>query len=204
MGSPTVCWSMVKTWPLLLMLVAGCGAFESEQAQQVARTANGAVADGVDEAKKQLRRIDTDKVRGAWDTVVQTVAEVNETPPAPPVDPLAGADEAISCDAAHEYCTVTAEFAARARAHGPAVAKQVRIRPVSTPVQGMRIDGITAGSITELVGLRKGDVVTHVNGSAVGSMAQTMGLYMQVRSARQFVVHYRRGDQERAVQLDVV
>ena len=101
-------------------------------------------------------------------------------------------------------CTVTHEFAAQARANGSALAEQVRVRPVRDPVVGMRIDGMSSGAVAERLGLATGDVVTHVNGIAVGSMRDAMLLYMNVRAARSFVVDYRRGDEERTLTLDVV
>ena len=122
----------------------------------------------------------------------------------PPVDLLKGAAEAIACEAPGERCTVAYDYVAAARQHPSELAKQVRARPVSSPVAGIRIDGITTGSIAEQVGMQTGDVVTHVNGIAVGSMQDAMLLYMNLRAARSFVVDYRRGEQEHTLQVDVV
>ncbi|MCH9685748.1 MAG: hypothetical protein K0V04_30225 [Deltaproteobacteria bacterium] len=198
---------MVKTWSLALALLAGCGALESEPAQQAKRVASKAVARGVDEAEHQLRRIDTAKIRAGWDAMVDAVAEasgdVARSGSVDNVDPLAGAAEAITCDAAAERCTVTAEFAARARSHGGRVAAQVRAGPVKSPVYGVRIEGVSPGSIAYLFGMRSGDIVTRVNGINPSSVMDSMSLYSQAKTARRFDVRYRRGDVDRVLVVDV-
>jgi S1-C subfamily serine protease len=135
------------------------------------------------------------------------VEDSTRSDPAPTVpvpDPLADVAQAIACDEAHERCTVTADFADRARQHGGRVAKQVRISAATGEVRGIRIDAIDAGTIAERVGLRVGDVVTHVNGTALGSPQDAVLLYMSLRAARAFVVEYRRGGQARSLRVDVV
>jgi S1-C subfamily serine protease len=80
----------------------------------------------------------------------------------------------------------------------------VRISAATGEVRGIRIDAIDAGTIAERVGLRVGDVVTHVNGTALGSPQDAVLLYMSLRAARAFVVEYRRGGQARSLRVDVV
>lgn len=196
-------------WPLVTLLVLGaCGQLESEEAREVAQATRKTVSRGVDSAKEQLDKVDTQKIRAAWDKTVTAVEDSAKRDPAsssgPTPDPLADAAQAIACDEARERCTVTAEFASRARAHGGRVAAQVSVSPASGDVRGIRIDAIDAGTIAELVGLRSGDVVTHVNGTPLGSPQDAMLLYMSVRSARSFVVHYQRGREARSLQVDVV
>lgn len=185
--------------------MAACNQLESEEAQQVAQATKDTVARGVDSAKRQLDRIDTDKIRAAWDRTVDAVRDAAEREPSEAaVDPLADAAQAIACDEARERCTVTYDFARRARQHSGRVAGQVRVSAASGAVQGVRIDGIDAGTIGELVGLRVGDVVTHVNGTSLGSTQDAMMLYLNVRSARTFVVQYQRGSEPRSLRVDVV
>lgn len=197
-------------WPLMTLLVLGaCGQLESEEAREVAQATRKTVSRGVDSAKEQLDKVDTKKIRAAWDKTVTAVEDSTTRDPAssssgPTPDPLADAAQAIVCDEARERCTVTAEFASRAREHGGRVAAQVSVSPAGGDVRGIRIDAIDAGTIAELVGLRSGDVVTHVNGTALGSPQDAMLLYMSVRSARRFVVHYQRGQEARSLQVDVV
>lgn len=195
---------------MALLVLAACSQLESEEAHQVAKATKDTAARGVDLAKEQIDRIDTQKIRGAWDATVEAVEEAAKREPGvePSVDPLADAAEAIACDEARERCTVSYDFASRARQHSGRLAAQVRVSPASGQVQGqvqgVRIDGIDAGTIADLVGLKVGDVVTHVNGTSLATAQDAMMLYMSVRAARTFVVHYQRGQEERSLVVDVV
>ncbi len=194
-------------------IVALCGLMACSEAEQevardeakaVARTTRKVVARGVDKAKDAIDRVDVDKVRNAWDSTVEAMAGAAQAEPDEGLNPLAGASEAIACDEAAERCTVTAAFADRARHHGSALAAQVRVRPVSQPVRGVRVDLVEVGSVAALLGMKAGDVVTHVNGVSLGSMQDAMMLYMQIRAARSFRVDYRRDEQERVLVVDIV
>jgi general secretion pathway protein C len=101
-------------------------------------------------------------------------------------------------------CTVTADFADRARQNGRRVAEQLRVEPAHGDAKGVRIESIDAGSVASLLGLEKGDVVTHVNGTPIGSMQDAVMLYMSIRAARSFTIDYQRSGEDRTLQLDVV
>lgn len=198
----------------VLVALSACSKLESEEAKEVAREANEvaqatqeSISRGVDSAKEQLDRVDTEKIGKTWDGMVEAVEDSTRSDPASAgsePDPLADAAKAIECDAARERCTVTADFAARAREHGTRVASQVRVTRVAGSVTGIRIDAIDAGTLAERVGLRAGDVVTHVNGTAIGSAQDAMMLYMSVRAARSFVIDYQRDGEARTLHVDVV
>ncbi|MEX1364356.1 MAG: hypothetical protein AB1Z98_14615 [Nannocystaceae bacterium] len=196
-------------------LVLGCGSIDEQEVQDAAEVTQRTVQRGVAGAK-----------RGAevtWDAATEVAdqaatqamdalerrkrrqqAEAEAEAASPPVDPFAGAAEAIVCEEPGVRCTVTAELAARARQHTGVLSQQASLRPVRSPAVGLRVDGMKAGSIPELMGFAVGDVVTHVNGVAVGSMRDAMLLYMNVRAARHFEVHYLRGEDERMIVVDVV
>lgn len=194
--------------PILLgaaaWLLLGCGSIDEEEVEEAARATRRTVERGVEGAREGIE--------STWDAAVDAYEERRKRKEqeeraqaaSPPVDLLKGAAEAIACEAPGERCTVASDYVAAARQHPSELAKQVRARPVSSPVAGIRIDGITTGSIAEQVGMQTGDVVTHVNGIAVGSMQDAMLLYMNLRAARSFVVDYRRGEQEHTLQVDVV
>jgi len=190
--------------------LAACGKLESEEAKEVARGANEvaqatqeSISRGVDSAKEQLDRVDTEKIGKTWDGMVEAVEDSTKSD-SNAADPLADAAKAIACDAARERCTVTADFADRAREHGTRAASQVRVTRVAGSVTGVRIDSIDVGTMADRVGLRAGDVVTHVNGTALGSAQDVMMLYMSVRAARSFVIDYQRGGEARTLHVDVV
>lgn len=194
-----------------LVALAACGKLESEEAKEVAREANEvadatqkSISRGVDSAKEQLDKVDTEKIGKTWDGMVEAVEESAKSDPTTGSDPLADAAKAIACDAARERCTVTTDFADRAREHSTRAASQVRVTRVAGSVTGVRIDSIDVGTMADRVGLRAGDVVTHVNGTALGSAQDVMMLYMSVRSARSFVIDYQRGGEARTLHVDVV
>lgn len=194
----------------VLVVLAACSKLESEEAKEVAREANEvaqatqeSISRGVDSAKEQLDKVDTEKIGKTWDGMVEAVEGSTKRDPSA-ADPLADAAKAIACDAARERCTVTADFADRAREHSTRAASQVRVTRVAGSVTGVRIDSIDVGTMADRVGLRAGDVVTHVNGTALGSAQDVMMLYMSVRAARSFVIDYQRGGEARTLHVDVV
>lgn len=184
---------------------AGCGALESDEAQQAARVTKETVARGVEGAREQIDRIDFEGMGRAWDAAAEAMRrDDSASSGSGAVDPLAVPEGAIDCEEQGRSCTVTAAYAAHARQYGSALAKQVRVHPVEVPVRGIRIDAIDSGSLGEHFGLLPGDVVTEVNGVALGSLRDTMMLYLNIRAARQFVVNYRRGDEDRTLHVEVV
>lgn len=204
--------SSIRSCLAVLVALSACSKLESEEAKEVAREANEvaqatqeSISRGVDSAKEQLDKVDTEKIGKTWDGMVEAVEDSTRSDPASAEpDPLADAAKAIECDAARERCTVTADFADRMRQHGSRVASQVRVTRVAGSVTGIRIDAIDAGTIAERVGLRAGDVVTHVNGTSIGSAQDAMMLYMSVRAARSFVIDYQRDGEARTLHVDVV
>lgn len=171
----------------LSSVLLGCGSIDEEEVED-------AVERGVEGARRGIER--------TWDAAVDAYEDRKRAPSgSESAEPLAGAEAAISCERPGESCTVAYAFVAEARANGEALAEQVRMHPVSSPAVGMRLDGMRSGSAAEHLGLEVGDVVTHVNGIAVGD---TMRLFMNVRAARVFVVDYRRGDDERTLTLEAI
>lgn len=194
-------------------LTFGCGSIDEQEVQDAAEVTQRTVQRGVAGAKRGAEvtwdaatEVADQAANQAMDAIERRrqrqQAEAEAAPP--PVDPFAGAAEAIVCEEPGVRCTVTAELAARARQHTGVLSQQASLRPVRSPAVGLRVDGMKAGSIPELMGFSVGDVVTHVNGIAVGSMRDAMLLYMNVRAARHFEVHYLRGDDERTIVVDVV
>jgi hypothetical protein len=192
---------------LLLGLLA-CNQLDSPEAREVVEVTQHTVERGVDKAKEVIDSVDMDKVRRTWDAALGAIRSIGsdeaETNKPEPVDPLAGAAEAITCDEAKERCTVTAAFMARAREHSVRVAQQVRVSPVYGEVRGIRIDEMDLGSIARRVGLQTGDIITHVNQIPLGSVQDAMFLYLRIRTAQSFTVDYRRGEAERVLVIDVV
>ncbi len=153
--------------------------------------------------QEQLEKVDGEKIEKAVDGVADALGTpVQETEPG--VDPLAGAAEAIKCDEARTRCTMTTDFADRARRNGRKLAEQLGASQATGPVKGIQIDTIDPGSVAELVGLKVGDVITHVNEKEVGSPEDVVGLYLEVRGSDSFVIDYRRGTEARTLTIDVV
>lgn len=203
--------------------LAACGSLESEEAREVAQEAKVVAKEASQEVvaaskevaqatrevakatKEQLDKVEPEDVERAIDGVAGAVGATPKGEPAGAgANPLADASQAIQCEEPGVRCTVTADFADRARQNGRKVAEQLRIEPAGGDVKGVRIEAIDPGSVPSLLGLQVGDVVTHINGTPVGSMQDAMMLYMSIRAARQFTVDYQRGSETRTLQLDVV
>jgi C-terminal processing protease CtpA/Prc len=196
-----------------LVGLAACSQLESEEAKEVAREANVVAQEATEEVvqvsrevaqatKEQLDKVDTKKIEQTLDDVAGAMgAGPVDDPANPDPDPLADAGRAIACDEARARCTVTTDFTDRARRHASKLAAQLRMSPVAGDVPGIRIDAIDAGTPAEIVGLRAGDVITHVNGTPAKDAVM---LYMSVRAAESFVIDYQRADEARTLRVDVV
>ncbi|MEM7157576.1 MAG: PDZ domain-containing protein [Myxococcota bacterium] len=182
----------------LLSTTLGCSALESDEARQAAEVTQDVVAKGVDEA-----RVGIEKLGEVAAEAVEEAHRAEQQAHRTSAESLEGAKDAIACEEPGQRCTVTTDFARRARSNGGAVARQLRFRIVKTPALGVRIDGMESGSVAELLGFQVGDVVTHVNGIPVGSSRDTMLLYMNARAARRYVVEYQRDGEAQTLTADV-
>lgn len=185
----------------LSSLLLGCHALESEEAQQAAEVTQKVVAKGVDEARDGIEKLGEVAAEAVEEAEKAHREERQRARKG--ADPLAGAADAISCEEPGATCTVTRDFAHRARSNGAAVASQIRYRMVKSPALGVQISGMESGSVAELLGFEVGDLVTHVNGIPVGSPRDTALLYMNARAARRYVVEYRRDGKEHTLTADV-
>ena len=210
----------------LLAGLAACGSLESGEAREAAQdaaqdakvvakeatrevvAASKEVAQATREVaqatKEQLDKVEPEDVERAIDGVAGALGAPTGVPAGAGANSLADAAQAIKCEEPGVRCTVTADFADRARQNGRKVAEQLRVEPAPGQVKGVRIEAIDAGSVASLLGLKKGDVVTHVNGTPIGSMQDAVMLYMSVRAARSFTIDYHRDGKARTLQLDVV
>jgi C-terminal processing protease CtpA/Prc len=224
LGGPSRSSSSLRGLGLAALLagLAACGSLESEEAREVAQdakvvakeagkevvAASKEVAQATREVaqatKEQLDKVDPEDVERAIDGVAGAMGAPSGEPAGAGANPLADAAQAIKCEESGVRCTVTADFADRARQNGRRVAEQLRVEPARGDVKGVRIESIDAGSVASLLGLQKGDVVTHVNGTPIGSMQDAVMLYMSVRAARSFTIDYQRSGENRTLQLDVV
>lgn len=93
---------------------------------------------------------------------------------------IEGADEAISCDG--DSCTVERKFVDKLMANPALLAKQARVIPDKNG-RGFKFYGVRNGSLPKLLGVKNGDLVTEVNGQALTSVDQAMGLYTKLRRA---------------------
>lgn len=96
---------------------------------------------------------------------------------------IEGAEDAINCSG--DSCTVDRAFVEKLMADPAMLAKQARIVPSKRggETQGFKFYGIRRGSLPRLLGLKNGDMLTEVNGEALDSVDQAMGLAIKLRQA---------------------
>jgi C-terminal processing protease CtpA/Prc len=224
LGGPSRSSSSLRALGLAALLagLVACGSLESEEAREVAQDAKVVAKEASKEVvaaskevaqatrevaqatKEQLDKVDPEDVERAIDGVAGAMGAPKGEPGSGGANPLADAAQAIKCEEPGVRCTVTADFADRARQNGRMVAEQLRIEPARGDVKGVRIEAIDAGSVASLLGLKVGDVITHINGTPIGSMQDAVMLYMSIRAARSFTIDYQRSGEDRTLQLDVV
>jgi general secretion pathway protein C len=118
-------------------------------------------------------------------SVAPTAAATDKpAPKKPSPSAIDGAEEAIKCSSENQ-CVVERQFVEQLMANPAMLAKQARIVPSQRDgeTQGFKFYGIRRGSLPKLLGLNNGDMLTEVNGEAMTSVDQAMGLAMKLRRA---------------------
>lgn len=93
---------------------------------------------------------------------------------------IEGAEDSIDCSG--DSCTVDRKFVDKLMANPALLAKQARVIPDKNG-RGFKFYGVRNGSLPKLLGVKNGDLVTEVNGQALTSVDQAMGLYTKLRRA---------------------
>lgn len=169
-----------------------------DEVEEVARRTGEQVAAGLETAR--------DKVAEAGGDLLD--AADRSTQPAPidgaDADALAReASTAIACPSLGQ-CTITQTYLARLRANPGFVARQGRAvahRPDGRP-SGLEISALE--SLPMQLGFRDGDVIRTINGLRVDAVTTAPQLYVQLESARRFVVVYERAGERLVCEIDVV
>jgi len=78
---------------------------------------------------------------------------------------------------------------------------QIEAQPQGSAVQGVLIVGVIPGYSAEQSGLRAGDIVVVLEGTAVASVPQFLGLLRRHRAGEDLVLEYVRGDDRRLTTL---
>ncbi len=118
---------------------------------------------------------------------------------------IPGAEEAISCDASGNHCTVERSFVEQILQNPMALAKQARVIPSikDGEPQGFKFYGIRKGSLPRLLNLKNGDLLTNVNGTELKTMDQAMGLYTKLRNASHLSVTIDRKGKTVTKEIDI-
>lgn len=119
-----------------------------------------------------------------------------------------GAEDAIKCSS-DNVCTVERAFMEKLLANPTQLMTQGKAMPYdSRGLKGFRLSSVRKGTIPRMLGLRTGDVITEVNGQALGSIDGAMKLYTKLRRAShlQFEVIRNNGGERTpiTVQVDIV
>lgn len=106
---------------------------------------------------------------------------------------IPGASDAINCPS-DALCLVEREFVEKLMANPALLAKQARVVPSVKDGEtvGFKFYGIRRDSLPKLLGLKNGDLLTHVNGEELTSMDKAMGLYTKLRRASNLSVTLER------------
>ncbi len=185
---------------------------ERVDAQETAKTSKGLVV----RASKELRHVGRrlSEATGPWsegldvEKVSDALSRAMQPPPPTTSDDdderwLDEAGSAIAC--AKDQCSISDAFARRARARPDLVAGQLRARPVYQDGHtiGIEVSAFDEHSVPGRLGFQPGDIVTYVNGVAVGHPQQAIQLAMQLRAARRFRVDFLRDGQAKTTTVAI-
>jgi len=167
-----------------------------DEVEEVARRTGEHVAAGLETAR--------DKVAEAGGDLRDAAERSSQPAPIDAADALAReARTAIVCPSVGQ-CTITQTYLARLRANPGFVARQgraVAYRPDGRP-SGLEISALE--SLPMQLGFRDGDVIRTINGLLVDAVTTAPQLYVQLESARRFVVVYERAGERLVCEIDVV
>ncbi len=109
-----------------------------------------------------------------------------------------GGSSSASCASA-DSCTIRRSELDAVLANPAQASKQVRYKPHISggKHRGYRLTSVTPGSAVAGLGMRKGDVITKVNGYSLTDEGDLFALYMGLSGASTFRVNYERGGAKR-------
>jgi type II secretory pathway component PulC len=174
-----------------------------DEAEIVARRTGKKVAAGLESARDKVAEVGGD----LRDAAQQAGREMNEPTSAPKDDGAAlerDAKAAVACPSPGQ-CTITRAYVDRLRANPGFVGRQARAvphRPEGRAAAGLEISALE--SLPMQLGFREGDVVRTINGLLVDSIMSAPQLYVQLESARHFVVIYERDGERQVCEIDIV
>jgi general secretion pathway protein C len=198
--------AMPKSTVFVLLVLAACtqsGPPEHQQVQALqAATEELQAARAAFEADGAATRDALDKVRGELVATQAKLAAIVATldeptrPRAPdvpsllrsPADPTPDEARDISAGircASETHCTIDRSFIDAMLTNPATLARQARIVPSQHEgeMNGFKLYGIRPGSIPKALGLQNGDLLTEINGNALGSVDGALELYSRLRTA---------------------
>jgi len=110
----------------------------------------------------------------------------------------AGGGSSVSCASA-DNCTISRSELKAALANPAVASKQVRFTPHISggKHRGYRLTSITPGSAVAGLGMRKGDVITKINGHSLTDQSDLIALYLGLSGTSTFRINYERGGAKR-------
>ncbi len=118
---------------------------------------------------------------------------------------IPGAEEAITCVGDDpKTCTIDRTFVDKVLANPAQLTRQARIVPAirDGDARGFKLYGIRPGSLPKLLGMKNGDMVTHVNDEALTSITRALDIYNKLRTATKLRLLFERKDIQ--MTLDIV
>ncbi len=109
-----------------------------------------------------------------------------------------GSSSSATCASA-DSCTIRRSELDAALANPAAASKQVRYTPHISggKHRGYRLTSVTPGSAVAGLGMRKGDVITKINGHSLTDEGELFALYMGLGGTSTFRINYERGGAKR-------
>ena len=109
-----------------------------------------------------------------------------------------GGSSSASCASA-DSCTIRRSELDAALANPSAASRQIRFTPHISggKHRGYRLTSVTPGSAVAGLGMRKGDVITKINGHSLTDEGELFALYMGLGGTSTFRINYERGGAKR-------
>ncbi|MCA9685252.1 MAG: hypothetical protein KC457_23925 [Myxococcales bacterium] len=142
-----------------------------EKVDQARRELGDKLDDQVERAREQLERGIDEAAAGFEALAEQGLEQGAEVSEQLAYQPLPGAAEAIACEGAR--CKMDAAFIDRLAENPQQLTREAMLLPGRTAEgrPGLALARVQPGSIPALLGLRDGDLLLELNGTALGSLA---------------------------------
>ena len=160
-----------------------------ERARKVAGKEIGRAAKELDQA--------SDKAKDGLNRVSEEVEKVTR------YEPIPGADKQVKCRG--RTCHIGGELAQKLSENPALLTPEIVVIPrlKAGKVAGLKVSRVPPGSLADLLGFQKGDVLTAINGRPLTSLQQALDIAHDTEIGEDVFLEYERAGKTRKLEIEI-